>query len=421
VDAILEADRRAPRKQRHTAHRIWTRMKSELSECKIAERTVREYVHDRKIALGLNVRETCVPQSYAWGVEAQIDWYEAYADMGGERIKLQVFGMRSMASGASFHCAYLHATQQAFLEAHELAFAYFGGVFRKLRYDNLTSAAKKILRGHRRKRRRDSWRSVRTGDSRRSFAHRRSLMKKAASFSTQPLGAGAGSGGACRPERAAPECLSAGRTSRHRRTRAGGGSRQPRPLHPILRDEVYRIGREAVVNAFRHSRAARIEVELQYSAKQLRVLVRDNGCGIDPLVLQSGREGHWGLSGMRERAEKMGAHFHVCSRAASGTEVELSVPGHVAFKPLCGADRGVGYPDSCPERGVKRYLDERPIHHSNSERRSSASARGDCHHYSKPTRHDAGGRGRLWQRGSPKISRNAGSGRIYSTGSMYSR
>jgi len=83
-------------------------------------------------------------------VEAQIDWYEAYADLAGERIKLQVFAMRSMASGAAFHCAYLHATQQAFLEAHELAFAYFGGVFRKLRYDNLTSAVKKILRGSRR-------------------------------------------------------------------------------------------------------------------------------------------------------------------------------------------------------------------------------------------------------------------------------
>lgn len=150
IDLILEDDRKAPRKQRHTAHRIWTRIADELPDCKIAERTVREYVHDRKIALGLTVRETCVPQSYAWGVEAQIDWYEAHADVGGERVKLQVFGMRSMASGAAFHCAYLHATQQAFLEAHERAFAYFGGVFRKLRYDNLTSAVKKILRGHRR-------------------------------------------------------------------------------------------------------------------------------------------------------------------------------------------------------------------------------------------------------------------------------
>jgi transposase len=150
IDAILEGDRKAPRKQRHTAHRIWVRMQRELAGCAIAERTVREYVHDRKVALGFLVRETCVPQSYHWGVEGQIDWYEAYADLDGERIKLQVFAMRSMASGAAFHCAYLHATQQAFLEAHELAFAYFGGVFRKLRYDNLSSAVKKILRGSRR-------------------------------------------------------------------------------------------------------------------------------------------------------------------------------------------------------------------------------------------------------------------------------
>jgi hypothetical protein len=150
IDGILEGDRKAPRKQRHIAHRIWVRMQRELAECEIAERTVREYVHDRKIALGFIVRETCVPQSYTWGVEAQNDGYEAYADLAGERIKLQVFAMRSLASGAAFHCAYRHATQQAFLEAHELAFVYLGGVFRKLRYDNLASAVKKILRGSRR-------------------------------------------------------------------------------------------------------------------------------------------------------------------------------------------------------------------------------------------------------------------------------
>jgi hypothetical protein len=150
VDGVLEADRKAPRKQRHTAHRIWVRIQNELPDCKIAERSVRGYVHKRKIALGLLVHEVCVPQSYGWGAEAQIDWYEAYADLAGERTKLQVFAMRSMASGASFHGAYLHATQQAFLEGHELAFAYFGGVFRKLRYDNLTAAVKKVLRGARR-------------------------------------------------------------------------------------------------------------------------------------------------------------------------------------------------------------------------------------------------------------------------------
>jgi signal transduction histidine kinase len=106
-----------------------------------------------------------------------------------------------------------------------------------------------------------------------------------------------------------------------------------RPLHPIIRDEVYRIGREALVNAFRHSRAKSVEVELEYTINQLRILIRDNGCGIDPQVLQSGREGHWGLPGMRERAESIGAQLKVWSRVAAGTEVELSVPSRIAFPP----------------------------------------------------------------------------------------
>ncbi len=104
----------------------------------------------RRQQLGLLGREVFVPQSYDWGVEAQVDWYEAWAVLGGERVELQVFAMRSMASGAAYHRAYTHATQQAFLEAHELAFGYFGGVFKLLRYDNLKSAVKKILRGYRR-------------------------------------------------------------------------------------------------------------------------------------------------------------------------------------------------------------------------------------------------------------------------------
>ncbi len=145
IDQILELDRKAPRKQRHTAHRIWERIRGELPECQICERTVRLYVHERKIALGLTFHETFVPQSYQWGVEAQVDWYEAYADLSSERTKLQVFSMRSMASGAAFHCAFLHATQQAFLEAHELAFAFFCGVFHKLRYDNLTPAVRRRI------------------------------------------------------------------------------------------------------------------------------------------------------------------------------------------------------------------------------------------------------------------------------------
>ena len=106
---------------------------------------------------------------------------------------------------------------------------------------------------------------------------------------------------------------------------------QPRPLHPVIRDEVYRIGREALVNAFRHAHASSIEVEVQYTASDLRILVRDDGSGIDPQVLRSGREGHWGLPGMRERAERIGAKLKVWSRSAAGTEIELIVPGSVAY------------------------------------------------------------------------------------------
>lgn len=150
IDGILEADRKAPRKQRHTAHRIWVRLRKEMPELEVAECTVRRYLRQRKREMGLAGSETFVPQSYRWGYEGQVDWYEAWAELGGEKQKLCIFCMRSMASGGSFHRAYPHATQQAFLEAHEFAFHHFGGVFEVLRYDNLTSAVKKILRGRQR-------------------------------------------------------------------------------------------------------------------------------------------------------------------------------------------------------------------------------------------------------------------------------
>ena len=107
---------------------------------------------------------------------------------------------------------------------------------------------------------------------------------------------------------------------------------EPRPLRPIIWDEVYRIGHEALSNAFRHSRATDIEVEIEYAASQLRVLVRDNGCGIDTHVLDTGCEGHWGLSGMRERAGRIGSKLRVFSRATAGTEVELTVPAKIAYE-----------------------------------------------------------------------------------------
>lgn len=150
IDGILQADRKAPRKQRHTARRIWQRVRAERPECGVAESTIRGYVSRRKHELGLAVRETFIPQSYEWGQEGQVDWYEAEAELGGERVRLQVFSMRSMASGGAFHRAYPRATQQAFLEGHEKGFAYFGGVFGRMRYDNLSLAVKKILRGYER-------------------------------------------------------------------------------------------------------------------------------------------------------------------------------------------------------------------------------------------------------------------------------
>ena len=107
---------------------------------------------------------------------------------------------------------------------------------------------------------------------------------------------------------------------------------QPRVLRPLVRDEAYLIAREAVINAFRHAQASKIEVEVGYASRHLRVMVRDNGCGIDSQLLRTGREGHWGLPGMRERAEKIGGKLSVLSGVDAGTEIELSVPGALAFQ-----------------------------------------------------------------------------------------
>jgi signal transduction histidine kinase len=100
---------------------------------------------------------------------------------------------------------------------------------------------------------------------------------------------------------------------------------EERPLHLGIQHETYRIGREALINAFRHSRATRVEVELEYADSELRMRVRDNGCGVDPRVLETGCEGHWGLAGMRERAAKISGLLKISS-SATGTEIELSLP-----------------------------------------------------------------------------------------------
>jgi signal transduction histidine kinase len=106
----------------------------------------------------------------------------------------------------------------------------------------------------------------------------------------------------------------------------------PRNLHPILRDEVYRIAGETLRNAFRHAQARQIEVEIHYDAQQFRLRVRDDGKGIDPEILgEDPRPGHFGLHGMRERAKIVGGQLDVWSELDSGTEVELSIPASRAY------------------------------------------------------------------------------------------
>src|ERR1019366_7879225 len=105
-----------------------------------------------------------------------------------------------------------------------------------------------------------------------------------------------------------------------------------RNLHPILRDEIYKIAAEALRNAFRHSQARQIEVEIRYDNEQFRLRVRDDGKGVDPAILsRQGSEGHFGLPGMRERASLIGGKLVVWSEVDGGTEVELRVPANAAY------------------------------------------------------------------------------------------
>ena len=104
-------------------------------------------------------------------------------------------------------------------------------------------------------------------------------------------------------------------------------------LSPMFQDELYRISREAVRNAFAHAAARHIEVEIRYDQEQLRVRIRDDGNGIDPTILgDGGRPGHWGISGMRERAQRIGAQLAFWSEVGAGTEVQLTIPGAIAYK-----------------------------------------------------------------------------------------
>ena len=107
---------------------------------------------------------------------------------------------------------------------------------------------------------------------------------------------------------------------------------RPRDLHPILRDDIYKIAAEALRNAFRHAHAGRVEVDLRYDDEQFRLRVRDDGKGIDPAVLANrGLEGHYGLHGMPERAALIGGKLAVWSEVGSGTEIELRLPASTVY------------------------------------------------------------------------------------------
>src|SRR4029077_10662200 len=104
-----------------------------------------------------------------------------------------------------------------------------------------------------------------------------------------------------------------------------------RGLNPLVRYEAYHIGDEAIRNAWAHSKGSRLEIELKYT-KDLVLRVRDNGIGIDAAVVSQGKEGHFGLQGMRERMGRIGGKLTVVSSARTGTEITVAVPGRVAFR-----------------------------------------------------------------------------------------
>jgi len=109
-----------------------------------------------------------------------------------------------------------------------------------------------------------------------------------------------------------------------------------RDMHPVVRDEIYRIGYEAIRNACAHARASHVNVELRY-AQDVALCVRDNGVGIDQAVIGRGRQGHFGLQGMRERAARIGGKLTLVSSAASGTEIKLVVPGEIVLRTISPA------------------------------------------------------------------------------------
>lgn len=146
IDGWLENDKKSPKKQRHTARRVYNRLALEYGY-KGAESTVRKYVREAKVRLGLNGPAAFIPLDPESGVEAEVDWGSATAIIGGETRRLKFFCMRSKYSGKHFVRFYACERQQAFFDAHIHAFLFFGGIFPLLVYDNLTTAVHKVMKG----------------------------------------------------------------------------------------------------------------------------------------------------------------------------------------------------------------------------------------------------------------------------------
>jgi transposase len=146
IDGWLLADRRVPRKQRHTARRIWQRLVAEHG-ASLSEVTVSRYVARRRAELGLDRVEVSVPQAHLPGAEAEVDFGEFHAAIAGTLLKLWMFVMRLSCSGRAFHIAFATQAQEAFLEGHVLAFEHFGAVPARIRYDNLKPAVIRVLKG----------------------------------------------------------------------------------------------------------------------------------------------------------------------------------------------------------------------------------------------------------------------------------
>jgi len=114
---------------------------------------------------------------------------------------------------------------------------------------------------------------------------------------------------------------------------------RPKALEPAIQEQIYLIVREALLNAHRHSEATSIEADVEYQRRRLRVVVRDNGRGIDPQMLRLEGDSHWGLLGMHERARSIGAQLRIWSKRGAGTEVEISVPTDIAADVLAYAPK----------------------------------------------------------------------------------